>query len=307
MLRIFYSLLLLTSFEIGYQENTNSSHTGTFSIDISDDFEQYSINEYEDPITKNYHCSVKNSMRNNSFIPDPHILKYLDSNGLLSIRPKKHYYQIRQIRQRLCKFGFDPFRIDKKPGSIHKRFKHNLRLMIYNTPGMFPNLKIIRNDLDRRRKREPQLWLKFEISNGSLTAEFDYDNYFILIIGDLARIQAFSKMLVAVKLHKRLNNFHDPVCYKVNLDLGIVDVIMSTFGFWMMRDKTLLSEMIKALNGIRTEVTESGEVKIEFEESFKEATDKLDPNLYSYIWLLSLAEKFEVVKITGTSKLNSTL
>ncbi|XP_043480259.1 uncharacterized protein LOC122509963 [Leptopilina heterotoma] len=297
---ILYSFLLLTSFEIVSQESTNSSRAH-YSIDITDDFEHYAINEYEDPVTKIYHCSVKSSMKNNSFIPDPHIMKYLDSNGLLSIRPRKNYYQVRQVRQKLCKFGFDPFRIDKKQGSIHKRFKNNLRLMIYNTPGMFPNLKVVRNDLDRRRKREPQIWLKFETSNGPLSAEFDYDNYFILITGDLARIQAFSKMLVAVKLHKRLNNFHDPVSYKVNLDLGIVDVILSTFGFWLMRDKTLSSEMLKALNGIRTIVTESGDVNVEFEKSMKEATDKIDSNLYSYIWLLSLAEKFEVIKVGGVA------
>lgn len=88
---------------------------------------------------------------------------------------------------------------------------------------------------------------------------------------------------------------------KVNLDLGIVDVILSTFGFWMMRDKALSSQMIKALNGIRTEVTDNGDVKIEFEESLKNATDKIDPNLYSYIWMLSLAEKFEVIKIGGAN------
>ena len=87
--------------------------------------------------------------------------------------------------------------------------------MIYNTPGLFPNLKVVRNDLDRKRKREPQIWLRFEATSGPLMAEFDYDNYFCIISGDLARIQAFSKMLVAVKLHKRLNNFKDTVSYKV--------------------------------------------------------------------------------------------
>lgn len=90
---------------------------------------------------------------------------------------------------------------------------------------MFPNLKVVRNDLDRRRKREPQIWLKFETSNGPLSAEFDYDNYFILITGDLARIQAFSKLLVAVKLHKRLNNFHDPVSYKVGFKFVCLSIV----------------------------------------------------------------------------------
>lgn len=81
------------SLEIVSQESTNSSRVH-YSIDITDDFEHYAINEYEDPVTKIYHCSVKSSMKNTSFLPDPHIMQYLDSNGLLSIRPKKHYYQV---------------------------------------------------------------------------------------------------------------------------------------------------------------------------------------------------------------------
>ncbi|XP_033215446.1 uncharacterized protein LOC117171906 [Belonocnema kinseyi] len=308
MTHIFFFLfiLLLISVEAESQENAVASSAGTHLVDISEDFELYEISEYVDPVTKNYHCTVTNSNKNITFVPDPAILKYLDENGPLSVRPKKHYYQVRQIRKKLCQFGFDPFRVEKKPGSIHKRYKNNLRLMIYNTPGMFPNLKVVRNDLDRKRKREPQIWLRFEVTTGPLTAEFDYDNYCILIAGDLARIQAFSKMLVAVKLHKRLNNFKDSVTYKINLDLGIVDVILSTFGFWMMRDKTVITLMINALNGIRTEVTENGDVKLEFEESFKEATDKIDPNLYSYIWILSMAEKFEIIRIGNNSK-NTTL
>ena len=90
--------------------------------------------------------------------------------------------------------------------------------------------------------------------------------------------------------------------YKINLDLGIVDVILSTFGFWMMRDKSMTSLMINALNGIRTSVTETDDVKLEFEESLKEATDKLDPNLYSYVWLLSMAEKFEIIRIGNSAQ-----
>ena len=89
--------------------------------------------------------------------------------------------------------------------------------MVYNTPGLFPHLKVIRNDLDRKRKREPQIWFKFELSDGPLLTEFDYDNYFFIITGDLTRIQAFSKLLVALKLHKRLNNFNDSVSNKVNI------------------------------------------------------------------------------------------
>lgn len=73
-----------------------------------------------------------------------------------------------------------------------------------------------------------------------------------------------------------------------------------------MKDKTLSSEMLKALNGIRTIVTESGDVNIEFEKTMKEATDKIDSNLYSYIWLLSLAEKFEVIKVGGVASSSST-
>lgn len=87
--------------------------------------------------------------------------------------------------------------------------------MIYNTPGMFPGLKVIRNDLDRKRKREPQIWFRFETTNGPLISEFDYDNYFVTVSGDFARIQAYSKMLVALKMHKRLNSFNDTVSYKV--------------------------------------------------------------------------------------------
>ena len=81
-----------------------------------------------------------------------------------------------------------------------------------------------------------------------------------------------------------------------------MDVILSTFGFWIMRDKSVTSRMINALNGIRNEVTETGDVKIEFDESFKEATDKIDPNLYPFMWLISMAEKYEVIKIGGKSQ-----
>ena len=120
--------------------------------------------------------------------------------------------------------------------------------MIYNTPGIFPNLKVVRNDLDRRRKREPQIWFQFEATSGPLVAEFDYDNYFITITGDLSRIQAFSKMLVALKLHKKLNNFKDPVCYKVSCSFSICTlnhIIMYTFcqrstGNWSIKPKLFI-------------------------------------------------------------------
>lgn len=117
----------------------------------------------------------------------------------------------------MCQAGFNPFQIDNRVGSIHKRFKNTIRLMIYNTPGIFPGLKVLRSDLDRKRKREPQLWYRFEITQNPLTAEFDYDNYFLTITGDFGRIQAYSKLLVALKMHKRINNFNDSVSYKVTI------------------------------------------------------------------------------------------
>lgn len=64
-----------------------------------------------------------------------------------------------------------------------------------------------------------------------------------------------------------------------------------------MKDKSVTPLAIEALNGIRTEIREKGEVKLEFDESLKNATDQVDPLLYSYIWLLSMGEKYEVIKL----------
>ncbi|XP_015594450.1 uncharacterized protein LOC107267303 [Cephus cinctus] len=284
-----------------YADVTIAPTSVVTDMENSEDFDRFEIHELDDPLTKNYHCSAKDPHKNGSAVPNPDMIKYLDNNGILSIRPKKNYYQVREVRRKLCQFGFNPFEPDNKAGSIHKRFKNTLRLMLYNTPGMFPGLKVIRNDLDRKRKREPQIWFRFEATNGTLLAEFDYDNYFVTISGDLARVQAYSKLLVALKMHKRLNNFNEPVSYKVNLDLGIMEAILTSFGIWMMREKTVSTLMVNALNGIRTEIGDKGETRLEFEETLKDAADQVDPLLYSYIWLLSMAEKYDVVKIRERS------
>lgn len=117
----------------------------------------------------------------------------------------------------MCENGFNFFQSYESAGSIHRRFKNTLRLMVYNTPEIFPNLKVIRNDLDRRRRREPHIWIKFEMKNGPLISEFDYDNYFFIVTGDFSEIETFSKILVALKLHKRLNNFNDIISNKVSI------------------------------------------------------------------------------------------
>lgn len=124
--------------------------------------------------------------------------------------------QVRNVRQKMCQAGFNPFHLDVASGSIHKRFKNTLRLMIYNTPGMFPGIKVIRSDLDRKRKRESQIWFRFETNTNPLSAEFDYDNYFINVYGDYSRVQAISKLLVAFKMHKRINNFNSSISDKVS-------------------------------------------------------------------------------------------
>ena len=60
--------------------------------------------------------------------------------------------------------------------------------------------------------------------------------------------------------------------------------------------------MVKALNGVRTEIKDDGDVTLEFEESLKDAADQVDPLLYSSIWLLSMAEKYEVVRIRDKAR-----
>lgn len=64
----------------------------------------------------------------------------------------------------------------------------------------------------------------------------------------------------------------------------------------------MASVMVKALNGIRTELSSDGEIQIEFEDSAKEALDQINPLLYSVVWLQSMAEKYEVVKVRDKSK-----
>ncbi|XP_011497851.1 PREDICTED: uncharacterized protein LOC105362187 [Ceratosolen solmsi marchali] len=276
----------------------------TTEIDISDDFEQNEISEYEDPVTKTYHCTLRTTGGNETFTPNRHILKNLDDNGIVSMRSNKFDYQAktRQVRRRMCQFGYDPFGrdafLDPPKGSMHKRFKAALRRIIYNTPTFLPSLRVVRNDLDRKRRREPEIWWHFQLSESSLDVEFDYDNYFITVRGDFSRVNIFSKILVALKVHKRLNNFNDSVSRKVNLDLGIAEVILSSFGLQMMHDKSVALFMIEALNGIRTKTNErlDGEVQLEFEDNLKKAADRVDDLLYSYIWLLAMAEKFEFVK-----------
>jgi hypothetical protein len=121
----------------------------------------------------------------------------------------------------MCQFGYDPFGRDAfqgtAKGSLHKRFKMALRRIVYNTPTLLPSLRVVRNDLDRKRRREPEIWWHFQLSESPLDVEFDYDNYFITVRGDFSRVSIFSKLLVAFKIHKRLNSFNDTVSRKVRI------------------------------------------------------------------------------------------
>lgn len=81
-----------------------------------------------------------------------------------------------------------------------------------------------------------------------------------------------------------------------------MEIVLANFGVALMRDKSTTKLMVKALNGIRTEINNDGEVQVEFEESMKDAVDQIDPLMYSSIWLQSMAEKFEVVKMKEKSK-----
>lgn len=72
---------------------------------------------------------------------------------------------------------------------------------------------------------------------------------------------------------------------------------MSSFGIALMKDKSTTNLMVKALNGVRTEIKGDDDVQLEFEETLKDASDQVDPLMYSSIWLLSMAEKYEVVRI----------
>lgn len=61
---------------------------------MSDDFDKYEINEYEDQNTKTYHCIVKHNNQSYTFGPYQDLLKFLDKNGISSIQPKKRFYQV---------------------------------------------------------------------------------------------------------------------------------------------------------------------------------------------------------------------
>lgn len=61
---------------------------------MAEDFDQWEINEYEDPVTKTYHCSVQSQNKNDTLQPNLEMIKFLDDNGLDSVRPKKNYYQV---------------------------------------------------------------------------------------------------------------------------------------------------------------------------------------------------------------------
>ncbi|XP_063979242.1 uncharacterized protein LOC135163582 isoform X2 [Diachasmimorpha longicaudata] len=269
--------------------------TSTMNLDQLEDYDQYEINEYEDVTRKIYHCAAREMGKNDSK-PDRRVIQILDDNGISSLRQKPSHYLVRNVRQKMCQAGFSPFNVDIGSGSIHKRFKNTLRLMIYNTPGMFPSIKVIRSDLDRKRKREPQIWFKYEGNGNPLSAEFDYDNYFVNVYGDFSRIQVISKLLVAFKMHKRINNFNSSISDKVNLDLGIMEVIFVNLMTILMKDKGSVNLLVKALNGIRTDINPEGDVQLGFEQTMKDAVDQIDPLLYSSIWLQSTAEKFEVIR-----------
>ncbi|XP_044585648.1 uncharacterized protein LOC123265799 [Cotesia glomerata] len=302
---LFFFLELITSgfcLESDVEDYGDSkASSSSIQTDAPDDYDSYEINELEDATRKTYHCAARNSIRNETNL-DRRVIEVLDDNGIPSLQAKRLHYQVRSVRQKMCQSGFNPFQLDKKGGSVHRRFKNTIRLMIYNTPGMFPGLRLIRSDLDRKRKREPQNWFRFELTNSQIIADFDYDNYFVTIYGDFGKIHAYSKLLVTLKMHKRLNNFNDSISSKINLDLGIMEVILSNFGTTIIKDKSLTSVMVKALNGIRTELSSDGDIQIEFEDSAKEALDQINPLLYSVVWLQSMAEKYEVVKVRDKSK-----
>lgn len=69
----------------------------SLQIDMSEDFDQWEINEYEDPVTKTYHCSAQPQTKNDTLQPNLETIKFLDDNGLGAIRPKKTYYQVSQL------------------------------------------------------------------------------------------------------------------------------------------------------------------------------------------------------------------
>lgn len=88
----------------------------------------------------------------------------------------------------------------------------------------------------------------------------------------------------------------------MNLDLGIMEVIISNLITTLMKDKTSVNLLVKALNGIRTDLSPEGDIQVGFEQSMKDAVDQIDPLLYSSIWLQSTAEIFEAIRPKERSK-----
>jgi hypothetical protein len=75
-------------------DNNDIAIVPTTEIDISDDFEQNEISEYEDPVTKMYHCTLRVTGGNVTFQPSPLLLKHLDDNAIISMRVNKFDYQV---------------------------------------------------------------------------------------------------------------------------------------------------------------------------------------------------------------------
>ncbi|XP_053595561.1 uncharacterized protein LOC103570838 [Microplitis demolitor] len=122
--------------------NDSSKTSASIQTDVSDDYDSFEITEVQDTTKKTYHCAARNSVKNETNL-DQKTIETLDNNGIQSMQPKRLHYQVRSVRQKMCQSGFNPFQVDSKVGSIHKRFKNVIRLMIYNTPGMFPGLRVI--------------------------------------------------------------------------------------------------------------------------------------------------------------------
>lgn len=81
-----------------------------------------------------------------------------------------------------------------------------------------------------------------------------------------------------------------------------MEVILSNFGTTILKDNSTASIMVRALNGIRTELSSDNDIQIEFEDSTKEALEQINSLLYSSVWLQSMAEKYQVVKVRDKSK-----
>ena len=69
----------------------------SLQIDMAEDFDQWEINEYEDPVANTYHCSVQSLNNNDTRQPNLQMIKFLDDNGIASVRPRKNYYQVSEL------------------------------------------------------------------------------------------------------------------------------------------------------------------------------------------------------------------